>query len=61
MDLSGALTRTYDPKYAHYYGDGQGRDSYIVSNNGGLLQLDSMRIPQTGFKHKTVHANLFVN
>jgi hypothetical protein len=30
------LQRTFDPKYAHYMSDGQGRDTYIIRNNGGL-------------------------
>lgn len=39
MDLYGGnlLSRTYDPKFIHYSGDGKGRDSYILYNNGGLL------------------------
>ncbi len=61
MDLSGVLSRTFNPKYAHYYGDGQGRDTYITSNNGGFLQMDSMCIPHTGFTHKTEHSRLYVN
>lgn len=28
--------RSYAPKYASYFGDGLGRDSYIILNNGGL-------------------------
>ena len=28
--------RTFDPKYVTYYGDGNGRDQYIVFGNGGL-------------------------
>lgn len=30
------LHRTFNPKYTHYLGDGSGRDSYIIKNNGGL-------------------------
>jgi len=30
------MTRTFNPKYASYMGDGSGRDSYVVVNNGGL-------------------------
>lgn len=32
--------RTCDPKYANYFGDGSGRDTYVVLNNGGLLNSD---------------------
>jgi hypothetical protein len=28
--------RTYDPKYAHYYSNGSGRDQFIAYNNGGF-------------------------
>ena len=31
-----SLYRTFNPKYTHYGPDGQGRDSYIIKNNGGL-------------------------
>lgn len=30
------LNRTYHPKFAQYWGDGNGRDHYITFNNGGL-------------------------
>lgn len=30
------LCRTFNPTYASYSGDGTGRDSYIILNNGGL-------------------------
>lgn len=32
------LCRTYNPTYANYSGDGTGRDSYIILNNGGLTR-----------------------
>ena len=34
--LESTMTRTFYPKYASYMGDGSGRDSYVVVNNGGL-------------------------
>ena len=34
------MTRTYNPTYASYMGDGSGRDSYIILNNGGLARFD---------------------
>lgn len=37
MDVTQSLKRTFDPKYTHYSVDGQGRDTYINSNNGGLM------------------------
>ena len=30
------MLRTHEPKYASYFGDGSGRDSYVIVNNGGL-------------------------
>ena len=34
--LESTMSRTFYPKYASYMGDGSGRDSYVVVNNGGL-------------------------
>ena len=34
--VESTLSRTFYPKYASYMGDGSGRDSYVVVNNGGL-------------------------
>ena len=30
------LCRSYNPTYVNYSGDGTGRDSYIILDNGGL-------------------------
>jgi hypothetical protein len=38
MEPFHSLQRTFDPKYSHYSCDGGGRDSYIKSNNGGLMK-----------------------
>lgn len=44
------LNRTYYPKYTTYTGDGNGRDHYIVFNNGGLHALRDYRgSPYDGF------------
>ena len=32
------IMRTFNPTYASYSGDGSGRDSYIILNNGGLTK-----------------------
>lgn len=34
--VESTMSRTYNPKYASYMGDGSGRDSYVTCNNGGL-------------------------
>lgn len=33
------LGRTFNPKFTTYGGDGNGRDGYIIFNNGGLNEL----------------------
>ena len=38
------IMRTYNPGYANYAGDGTGRDSYIILNNGGLTKEPKMGI-----------------
>lgn len=38
-----------DPKYTHYAPYGCGRDSYIITNNGGFLPSEGMMNPHTGF------------
>lgn len=50
-----------DPKYTHYAPYGCGRDSYIITNNGGLLPLDNLVIPATGYQPKTKPTQLFTN
>ena len=37
------IHRTFHPKYTIYTGDGNGRDHYILFNNGGLSQLRDYR------------------
>ena len=34
--VESTMSRTFYPKYASYMGDGSGRDSYVVIDNGGL-------------------------
>jgi hypothetical protein len=34
-----SINRTFHPKYTTYSGDGNGRDHYVVFNNGGLTKL----------------------
>jgi hypothetical protein len=38
--LEATMARTFHPKYASYTGDGSGRDTYVVLNNGGLTNSD---------------------
>ena len=36
--VEAGMMRTHNPTYANYSGDGSGRDSYIILNNGGLAR-----------------------
>ena len=50
--------RTFDPKYHSYYGDGTGRDTYVVTNNGGLTHENKpymMRRPHKPVMTKRNH------
>ena len=38
--LEASMARTFCPGYAGYSGDGSGRDSYVIMNNGGLTHSD---------------------
>ena len=45
--LEATMARSFYPKYASYTGDGTGRDSYVVINNGGLTNSDK--------RHMNIH------
>lgn len=45
MDIRQSLRRTFDPKYTHYACDGGGRDTYIISTNGGLMNQKLKNAP----------------
>lgn len=45
MNSTQSLRRTFDPKYTHYSCDGGGRDTYIISNNGGLVPKSPRILP----------------
>ena len=45
METKLALQRTFDPKYTHYSCDGGGRDTYIISTNGGLMVAKQVMSP----------------
>jgi hypothetical protein len=50
------LTRTQNPKYTTYNGDGTGRDSYAIVGNGGLINPSAFRnvAPRTGVQQKYI-------
>lgn len=43
-----SMQRSFYPKHCNYYGDGQGRDSYVISKNGGLINANNNVVPKTG-------------
>ncbi len=49
--------RTMSPKYASYFGDGSGRDSYIVLNNGGLTSTDKKYMMSRPFRNTIQNKN----
>ena len=48
--LEAQLMRIISPKYASYFGDGGGRDSYITVNNGGLSSSDKQHMMKRPFR-----------
>ena len=38
--LTASLGRTEHAKYASWYGDGTGRDTYVITSNGGLTNVE---------------------
>ena len=49
--------RSHAPKYASYYGDGFGRDSYIILNNGGLASSQKPNMMKRPFRN-TFHGEI---
>ena len=43
--------RTFSPKYASYFGNGSGRDTYVVLNNGGLTNSDKKYMMSRPFRN----------
>lgn len=56
--LEATLMRTDNPKYASYFGNGSGRDTYIVLNNGGLTSTDKPHMMKRPFLNTNVNRNL---
>ena len=57
------LGRTEHIKYTTYWGDGMGRDSYIITGNGGLVGDANMpkTSPWTGYQTTSNSTKLYVN
>ena len=61
-NLTKQLARTHHEKYATYWGDGLGRDSYIIHGNGGLRSGDAVQAEiNTGYQAKGSSSRLFTN
>ena len=48
--LEAGMARTHIPKYASYFGDGSGRDKYVIMNNGGLTHEDKKCFIRDAFR-----------
>ena len=48
--LEAQMLRTCSPKYASYFGDGSGRDTYVAVNNGGLTNILKPNLMKRPFK-----------
>lgn len=46
MKEASPINRTFYPKFVTYTGDGNGRDCYVVFNNGGLHPLRDYQGPR---------------
>jgi hypothetical protein len=49
--LESQLMRTFSPKYVSNFGDGSGRDTYAVVNNGGLAGIDKQHMMSKPFRN----------
>lgn len=63
MDTSKQLARTEHAKHVTYWGDGIGRDSYIITGNGGLVGDANMpsTSPWTGYQPTNNTTALYTN
>jgi hypothetical protein len=63
MNVSKQLGRTEHIKYATYWGDGMGRDTYILNGNGGLVGDKNMPAssPWTGHQPTNNSTAMYIN
>ncbi len=52
-----AMARSHNPKYASYSGDGSGRDTYVVLNNGGLTSTEKRHMMSRPFRNTYTNFN----
>ena len=62
-NVSATLARTEHIKYTTYWGDGMGRDSYVLTGNGGLVGDKNMPAtsPWTGYQPTNNTTALYIN
>ena len=51
------MQRTHYPKHVNYFGDGSGRDSHIITANGGLNSIDKVGMGHTGTHYPRYNNN----
>ena len=66
MSVSGIPMRTSYPKHTSYHGDGNGRDTYIITGYGGLIKdgakgASIMSSPFTGYQTQKHTTALYIN
>ena len=49
--IESSMLRTHNPTYTTYWGDGTGRDTYTVVNNGGLSSSEKQNMMYRPFRN----------
>ena len=55
------MLRTHDPKHMNYYGDGTGRDTYVVTNCGGLMDADKRGMTRRPFRNSAINRDALLS
>ena len=53
------MLRTFSPKHCNYFGDGSGRDTYVVTDCGGLIGKDKVGMERRAFKNTAFNRDTF--
>ena len=49
--IENVMLRTFSPKHCNYFGDGGGRDTYVVTDCGGLMGREKVGMTRRPFKN----------
>ena len=49
--IENCMLRTFSPKHCNYFGDGSGRDTYAVTDCGGLMGKEKVGMTRRPFKN----------